>query len=81
MLEIKNVNFEYKGNHRALSGVSLNLPSSGIVSIVGPNGSGKSTLLKCINKLLKAEGEILLNIFETKSQEKNFPFTHEINFS
>ncbi|MDZ4655096.1 MAG: ABC transporter ATP-binding protein [Coriobacteriia bacterium] len=61
MLELRNVGFEYKGGHRALSGVDLSLTCGGIVSIVGPNGSGKTTLLRCIDNLIHAEGEILLN--------------------
>jgi len=33
---------------RALSGVGLAFPSSGVVGIVGPNGAGKTTLLNVI---------------------------------
>jgi len=61
MLELKDISFGYKGKRKALSGINLEFPASGVISVVGPNGSGKSTLLKCINKILKAEGEIFLN--------------------
>lgn len=61
MLELTGVGFEYKGGRRALSGVDLSLDCGGIVSICGPNGSGKTTLLKCINNLMRPEGEIRLH--------------------
>ena len=59
MLELKNVSFAY-GKRSALANVNLNFVSSGIISLVGPNGSGKSTLLKCINRILKPQGDVLL---------------------
>ena len=31
------------------------------LSLVGPNGSGKTTMIKCIDRILKPKGSILLN--------------------
>jgi iron complex transport system ATP-binding protein len=60
MLELKNVSYFY-GKRMALTNINLIFPSSGIISLVGPNGSGKSTLLKCLNRILKPQGDLLLN--------------------
>lgn len=40
---------------RVLGGVSLTVPSGGVVSLVGSNGSGKSTLLATIAGMLKPD--------------------------
>lgn len=67
-LEIKGVCFNY-GSKKALDDVTITIDEGEVVSIVGPNGSGKSTLLKCINKILKPQGAILVdgkNIQEVK---------------
>ncbi len=40
---------------RALAGVTLGFPSSGIVAIIGPNGAGKTTLLNVWTGFLRAE--------------------------
>lgn len=36
------------GNRMALNGLTLEIPSGGIVGILGPNGSGKSTLFRTL---------------------------------
>jgi branched-chain amino acid transport system ATP-binding protein len=42
-----------------LHGVSLDVPSRGVVALLGANGAGKSTTLKAISGLLKGEdGEV-----------------------
>ncbi|MBK7386236.1 MAG: ABC transporter ATP-binding protein [Methanothrix sp.] len=38
----------------------MQVEDSEIISLVGPNGSGKTTLIKCIDRILKAKGSILL---------------------
>ena len=39
------------GKLEVLRGITLQVPSGGVVVIVGPSGSGKSTFLRCINHL------------------------------
>ena len=40
---------------RALAGVALEFPSSGIVAIIGPNGAGKTTLVNVLTGFLRAD--------------------------
>jgi branched-chain amino acid transport system ATP-binding protein len=47
LIDIRDVEVNY-GNIRALKGISLQVPSGNICSLIGANGSGKSTLLKAI---------------------------------
>ena len=39
--------------HRALEGLSLEIPSGGVFGLLGPNGAGKSTTLKLLVDLLR----------------------------
>lgn len=48
VLELTDVSRHY-GSLTVLSGVSLNVESGELVSLVGPNGAGKTTLIKCIS--------------------------------
>lgn len=58
MLKVDNLNVFYGGIH-ALKGVSLEINSGEIVTIIGSNGAGKSTLLNSISGFLKyKEGQI-----------------------
>ncbi len=41
----------YYGSVRVISGVTLDLETHKITSIIGPSGSGKSTLLRCFNRM------------------------------
>ncbi len=47
MIAITDLIFEYPG-HRALDGISLEIPAGSVTALVGPNGAGKSTLLRCL---------------------------------
>lgn len=61
MIEVKNVVKEYSG-HRALDGVSLDVPQGKIYGLLGPNGAGKTTLIRIINCITAPDsGEVLLN--------------------
>ncbi len=64
MLELQNVTKIYKtkaGTVKALDGVSLTFPSSGLVFITGKSGCGKTTLLNVIGGLDGIDGgEILV---------------------
>ncbi len=65
MIEAKNLVKTYKPKKgvevRALDGVSLKLPSKGMVFLLGKSGSGKSTLLNVLGGLDSFnEGEIII---------------------
>ena len=55
MLKVSNIEVLYQEVNLALKGVSLEVPSHGIVALLGANGAGKSTTLKAISGLLKHE--------------------------
>lgn len=58
LLSVRNVRVAY-GKVVALHGVSLNVESGELVSLVGANGAGKSTLMKVIMGLVPAAaGEV-----------------------
>ncbi len=59
-ITIKDLSFSY-GSRRILEGLNLVVGDSEILSLVGPNGSGKTTLIKCIDRILKPKGTILLD--------------------
>lgn len=52
MLEIQNINVHYGVIH-ALKGISMNVHTGEIVSLIGANGAGKTTLLHMISGLIK----------------------------
>ncbi|MFV0469435.1 MAG: ABC transporter ATP-binding protein [Dysgonomonas sp.] len=59
-LETKNVVKQYAG-HRALNGVSIQVPKGSIYGLLGPNGAGKTTLIRIINRITAPdEGEVLI---------------------
>jgi branched-chain amino acid transport system ATP-binding protein len=61
LLEVRNLHVHYQ-KVAALKGVSLEVPSGGIVTIIGANGAGKSTTLRAISGLTKpSTGEIHFN--------------------
>lgn len=47
MIHVSGLTFDYLG-HRALHGVSVDIPQGTVTALVGPNGAGKSTLMRCI---------------------------------
>lgn len=58
LLEIKNLNINYKNSIKAVKNVNFILEDNQIISIVGESGSGKSTLIRAILKLFPMGGEI-----------------------
>ena len=58
LLEIKDLNINYKNSIKAVKNVNFILEDNQIISIVGESGSGKSTLIRAILKLLPMGGEI-----------------------
>ena len=62
MMQVKNLNFHYKGCPEVLKDVSFDMESGQFLAILGNNGVGKSTLLKCFNHILKPDsGEVFLD--------------------
>lgn len=66
MLSLKNLvkiyNTKGGGEVRALDGVSIDFPATGMVFILGKSGSGKSTLLNVAGGLdVPTDGEIVVN--------------------
>ncbi|MDM7912003.1 MAG: ABC transporter ATP-binding protein [Methanotrichaceae archaeon] len=59
-ISIKGLTFSY-GSSKILEDLSILIEDSEILSLVGPNGSGKTTLIKCIDRILKPKGSILLD--------------------
>jgi len=59
-ITIKDLSFSY-GSRRILEDLNVVVGDSEVLSLVGPNGSGKTTLIKCIDRILKPKGTVLLN--------------------
>jgi len=59
-ITIKDLTFSY-GSNKILDDLNINVGDSEVLSLVGPNGSGKTTMIKCIDRILKPKGSILLN--------------------
>ncbi|MBP1675617.1 MAG: ATP-binding cassette protein [Bacteroidetes bacterium] len=61
ILEVENVVKQFAG-HRALDGVSLQVPENSVYGLLGPNGAGKTTLIRIINCITAPDsGEVRLN--------------------
>ena len=69
ILEIKELNFEYLNNKKALSDVHLIIGKGDFIGILGLNGSGKSTLALNLIGLLKGSGQIKLNGKDISKQD------------
>ncbi|MGI8387321.1 amino acid ABC transporter ATP-binding protein [Robertmurraya sp. P23] len=50
MIKVENL-YKQFGDNEVLKGITTNINSGEVVSIIGPSGSGKSTFLRCINLL------------------------------
>lgn len=68
-ITIKGLTFSYN-SHRILDDLNLVIENSEILSLVGPNGSGKTTLIKCIDRILKPRGSILLDGLELEKMSR-----------
>lgn len=54
MLELHDLHVNY-GSIAALHGISLKVPTGGIVTLIGANGAGKTTTLRTISGIVKAK--------------------------
>jgi ABC-2 type transport system ATP-binding protein len=74
-VDIKNVNFGYKGQStRLFNNLSLSIDNGERFGLFGPNGAGKTTLMSLMTGLLHGwEGEIKLlgNTIKTKTKTIN----------
>ena len=52
MLKVANLEVVYHSAVLVLKGVSLEVPTGGVVALLGPNGAGKTTMLRAITGLL-----------------------------
>ncbi len=70
ILKLNNIEVMYHEVILVLKGVSLEVPTGGIVALLGANGAGKSTTLKSISGLLKHEdGEVTDGSIEFMGEE------------
>ena len=64
VISLRDVSFYY-GAFRAVKGITFDVPTHQITSIIGPSGCGKSTLLRSINRMndliagTRVEGKIM----------------------
>lgn len=54
-----------RGGRRVLADVSFQVAAGGALLVKGPNGAGKSTLLRLVAGLLRLDGGVITNPFET----------------
>jgi phosphate transport system ATP-binding protein len=50
-LEVKNLDFYYSADVRALQNISLPIYKNNVTALIGPSGCGKTTLLRCFNRM------------------------------
>lgn len=73
MLEVKDLTKRYSWT-QALTGVTLNVSSGEIVTVVGPSGCGKTTLLRLIAGFEKPDrGKVSIDGLEATSPDKMVP--------
>jgi energy-coupling factor transport system ATP-binding protein len=72
MVEIKNLNFRYRGSDKnALSDINLTVPGGAFLGIIGTSGAGKSTLTYAVNGVIPHHfpgdfyGSVLVNGLDT----------------
>lgn len=71
MVQIKNVTFSYSQTSEVLDGVTFDIANGECMGILGNNGTGKSTLLKCIDRIQRTHGMVVLVDGENVVQMSN----------
>jgi len=70
IIEVKDLEYVYPGNIKALDSISLEIREGEFLAIIGQNGSGKTTLVKHFNGLLKpSKGEVRIAGEDTKGKQ------------
>ncbi len=63
MIRMRDVHKRF-GPHKALDGLSLEVPEGKVFGLIGPNGAGKTTTIRILSGLVRADsGEVTLNGF------------------
>ena len=74
MLEIKNLNYQYKNDQFQLTDINLAIDDAKIYAILGKNGSGKTTLINLLLGLIKQPANICfyngIDLTTLKTKEK-----------
>jgi len=79
MLRIEDLTKVYPNGTRALSGVSLKVPTGQFVAVIGLSGSGKSTLMRCVNRLIEpTSGKVFLDDIEITAASDMRPIRRRI---
>lgn len=69
LLQAINIDKNY-ANHKALDGVSIDVPEQCIFGLLGPNGAGKTSLIRIINQITGPDsGEILFQGRKLKPED------------
>lgn len=62
---VRNLTFYYGNSsglrgaeHKAIDGVSMDIPPGQVTAIIGPSGCGKSTFIKALNRISELEGTV-----------------------
>jgi ABC-2 type transport system ATP-binding protein len=69
MVKVSNLTKIYKGNIKAVDGVSFSISEGEVFGLLGPNGAGKTTTLHMLATILKPTGgEAMVNGFDVVKQ-------------
>jgi ATP-binding cassette subfamily B protein len=67
-VKFQDVAFTYDANHRALNGITFEIPAGKKVALVGPSGAGKSTVSRLLLRLYDVDhGRILIDNQDIRS--------------
>jgi ABC-2 type transport system ATP-binding protein len=58
ILELQDVVKQYE-HHRAVDGVSFNVPKGSIFGLLGPNGAGKTSIIRIITTITRADSGVV----------------------